>query len=146
MKVKKRNRYYCDYCKKSGGSKYHMEQHELHCTMNPQRQCRVCKMVDGEQKPIGELLRILPEPRINYDDENPNIEWESYPGLKDAMLKLRKLTEGCPACMMAALRQKGIPVPAAKPEFDFGKEMDWLWSCINDAQNEAQENYGVWDV
>ena len=43
MKTKLRQRHYCDFCKKSGGSRYHMERHEKYCTMNPKRECRMCE-------------------------------------------------------------------------------------------------------
>ncbi len=42
-----------------------MRKHEAHCTMNPDRECNVCKLVDAEQGPMGtppaELVRIVLE-------------------------------------------------------------------------------------
>lgn len=37
MKTKRKLRYYCDWCKKSGGSKHHLAKHERGCTLNPRR-------------------------------------------------------------------------------------------------------------
>lgn len=62
--------YECEHCGKSGRSGGHISTHEKHCTMNPQRVCRVCLMDrgdlcqgEGEQKPIAELLPLLPDPK-----------------------------------------------------------------------------------
>lgn len=41
MKVLLRKRYYCDYCKRAGGSRVHMEKHEKGCTNNPKRECGI---------------------------------------------------------------------------------------------------------
>ena len=37
MKAIKKWRYYCDHCKKSGASSFHMAAHERSCTLNPLR-------------------------------------------------------------------------------------------------------------
>ena len=36
--------YYCEHCKKKSFQKYTMENHEKHCTANPNRICGVCGM------------------------------------------------------------------------------------------------------
>lgn len=69
-----------------------MEKHELSCTMNPNRVCRMCKMAGLTQKPIAELIALLPEdgcPGGPIGDEKA----------------IREATGGCPACLMAANRQ-----------------------------------------
>ena len=52
--------------------------------------------------------------------------------LKAAIPKLREAAGECPACMMAALRQKKIPVPMAE-DFSFTEMMKEIWADINDS-------------
>ncbi len=47
-----------------------------------------------------------------------------------ALPALREATENCPACILAALRQRGIPVPSVNG-FNFTEEMKSVWSDIN---------------
>ena len=93
MRRKPSYRYYCDYCKKSGGSGSAMAIHEKHCTMNPNRVCRFCATGADwgmEQHPIGDLIAAL-----GCGDEA-------------GMKALRELAQGCPACILAAIRQSGL--------------------------------------
>ena len=129
-----RTRCTCDYCGKKNWSKWHMRNHELHCTMNPSRECRVCKMVEGEQKAIAELMALLPEP-VSWEDECGCTVYheDTTKHVNAALPALRDACESCPACIMAALRQKGIPVPLAT-DFNFSAEMKSIWSDINEAR------------
>jgi len=140
MRKVKRWRYYCDFCKKSGGSGGHMARHEKGCTLNPNRTCNVCaKLLEVDQKPMSELLSVLPNGTEYITEDAFGF---SYNGLQeiidDHMPKLRELTENCPACIMAALRQSGIPVPMVE-SFDFTKEMDSIWADIN--ANDRDDYY-----
>ena len=132
MKTKKVYRYYCDYCKKSGCSKRHLQHHEERCTLNPHRICGYCKLLDQEQPEIDDLLAILPSPEKHSGYGNA-----LYAAIEDALPKLREAAGGCPACILAALRQKGIPVPMAT-NFDFKKECQEIWDEIN-AKSMKQE-------
>lgn len=138
MKTKKVNRYWCDHCNKAGLQSRAMVVHEKHCTMNPARECRVCKLLENdvpegfERKTLAELMAILPT----------MIEWSLGPeyrafeqSVTDAVALLRVATGGCPACMMAALRQKGIPVPMAEG-FDFKAEMKVIFDNINEDRRQ----------
>lgn len=93
MKTKRVNRYYCDYCKKQGGSASHISRHEKRCTMNPDRECGVCDLLGVAQ-----------------DCANKCLKW------------LREACDNCPACILAAIRQRGIPVPMVT-DFDWTDEM-----------------------
>lgn len=97
MKKVKRWRYYCDHCRKSGGSKYHMEVHEAHCTNNPTRKCGMCRHVGNIPHSQAELLAALGR------------------GDGEGMGRLRELTENCPSCILAAIRQSGLMEP---PDYD----------------------------
>lgn len=96
-------------------------------------------MVDSEQKEMKELLAVLPDP-TNYIIET-DFEFTGYIGLREAasdvLPKLRELTNNCPACILAALRQKGIPVPCVQ-DFNFKSECDAVWADIN----ETNARYG----
>ena len=94
--------------------------------MNPDRTCRVCELVEEEQRPIRERMAILPEEVNDYWGYELELCSSSWPGLNEAVAKLKELT-GCPACIMAALRQKGIPVGAAT-DFDYKAEMSGVFS------------------
>lgn len=142
MRVKKVNRYYCDYCKKSGCNAYWIRKHEERCTLNPNRLCGYCKMLDNKQLPIDELIALLPNPD---DYKRTSTEFEGFEFLSNqlttavnnSLRKLRDITDSCPACIMASLRQAGIPVPMAT-DFDFGKESKEIWDAIN-AENLRYE-------
>ena len=137
MKRKKVWRFYCEFCKKAGCSGGHIKRHEERCTMNPNRVCGMCKMTDNEQIDIKDMLAILPDPTeyIIKDDflVSFNVAFDKI--VDDALSKLRELTGNCPACILSALRQKGIPVPCAQ-NFHFKAECDNVWADINEANNQ----------
>lgn len=134
MRTKRVNRYYCDFCKKAGQSKFHMAKHEERCTLNPCRVCRMCELSQGEQKPMAELLALLPElqtePEISSEDGHAYFHPDQTGDVNDALKALRKATGNCPVCILAALRQKKLPVYAAT-DFDFAAEMKATWDTIN---------------
>ena len=143
MKTKRVNRYYCEFCKKSGGAKGHMAHHEVRCTLNPNRLCGMCGLIDNNQPDIKDLISLLPLP---YDFYQSSMEFEGYSGLSEAIEKvmpeLREKSGNCPACIMAALRQRGIPVPCAQ-SFNFTQECKEIWKDINEA-NTSNYGYGVY--
>ena len=83
MKSVLRMRHYCDFCKKSTGTKPSMEKHEKSCTANPERVCRMCSFADLEQQPFADLVKA-----------------NTFEGFE----ALKKLAQGCPACILAAER------------------------------------------
>ena len=140
MRRKKMWRYYCDYCKKTGGSGYHLKKHEKGCTLNPNRVCGFCGILEQPQSDLVKAMELLPEPKeYMKEDEYAGI---TYKGLGEAvektMPKLRDLVGNCPACIMAALRQKGIPVPMVE-SFDFKKECASVWADFNENQRRIDE-------
>lgn len=142
MRTERKLRYYCDYCKKSGGSKWHMEKHERRCTMNPKRECGFCTIDEGredETTPLKDLIVILPK-REEY-----NFVAELNPGgfetsdqfatdLNLALKQLRVAAQNCPGCMLAAIRQSGLSSYVDQSDFCFKEEAkQWLkdWNAEN---------------
>lgn len=123
MRTKLVKRRWCDFCNRAGLRAPSMARHERHCTMNPARACRTCRLIDGGNGTDAEGLRAL----IAILPSGPVPEWgnelDAFLATVDAAIpKLREAAGGCPACMLAAIRQAGIPVPAIQG-FDFKKEM-----------------------
>lgn len=106
MRQKKVWRYYCDFCRKAGCGKPSIRDHEVHCTKNPDRVCGACVLGGVKQKPITELLAAFED--YSLDD-------------------LKVAANGCPACVLAALRQdprdRDPEEQLAIYEFDFKDEM-----------------------
>lgn len=114
MRTLQKTVYYCDYCRKHGLSRHAMEMHERVCTVNPKRVCRW--KIDGHD----------PEPNLPYlygaiQERAPldvsDIEW------------LRREVAGCPACMLAVLRQSGVEFhysPRGAAIFSYDDEVERL--------------------
>jgi hypothetical protein len=157
VKAVKRWRYYCDHCKKVSGLRTAMEKHEKGCTLNPARDCGICGFINGGmQVSTAELLLLLPDPktfvRHQSEDFGPDIgvtEWDEHDdaamcaAVHAVLPKLRELTDDCPACILASLRQKGIPVPVIT-DFNFTEEMKAAQQRMNDARRERENrpSYG----
>lgn len=152
MKTKRVNRYYCEFCKKSGCSKGHMATHEKHCTMNPDRECRMCKLWDPDDETLTDLMAVLPDASdwVLVEDSKPGTddEYDAQSARDKAyreqssegMKKLRALT-GCPICILAAIRQRGI---ARYCDFDFKQERDAVWSEQRDMEKENALTASTW--
>ncbi len=114
MRRKRVWRYYCDFCKKSNCSGPAMKEHEIHCTNNPSRICRMCDVLETRHTPLEELIALLPDPNMPDTRTDDEIWWDKplsplYAALSEALPILRKKADGCPVCMFAALRQAKIP-------------------------------------
>ncbi len=133
MRREKRWRYYCDHCKKSSGSGGHMSRHERGCTLNPKRECGHCYQAELVQEPMRRLLSALGK------------------GDKKGMADLREVAEGCPACMLAAIRQSDIMENGEEDKwgaitlhcdaalgFNFKKEAEQFWSELNSLQADYE--------
>jgi hypothetical protein len=154
MRAVKRWRYYCDHCKKVSGLRTAMEKHENGCTLNPARECGICTFLEGgSATPLADLIALLPDPKQfvrkqseDFSHEVGAVEWEEMddPGLREAthavLPKLRELTGDCPACILAALRQRKIPVPLIE-NFNWTAEFKNAQSRMADARAEQEGRY-----
>lgn len=128
MRTKLVNRYYCDFCPKSGCSSGAMKRHEKHCTMNPERACRMCQRGEVEQQPMADLLACL---RTVCDDANWYTDdcWQR--NAQECLERLKEVASGCPACILAAIRQHGMVTYMF--DFDYPKEAKgWLENAAKD--------------
>lgn len=107
-------RYYCDFCKKANCSSYAISQHELHCTMNPNRSCRMCKWQRNNKLTITEMKEAL----------------------AISLNRLRFLVQ-CPACILATIRQSGES-PYGKYDFEYGKEAETYWAKVREQWEKEQ--------
>jgi hypothetical protein len=141
VKTRTVKQYCCDFCKKRGLSASHMATHERHCTMNPNRLCRVCPMAGETQRPMAELKACLPQrPRSHWEqpyDEDTGHDPSMHIGaaVDGGLKKLNELTK-CPACTLAAFRQSSIPMWRVS-EFDFKAEMKAVWDDINEVNHDG---------
>lgn len=119
-------RYKCDFCGKTGYSAGHMRKHEKHCTANDNRECRVCKLMEGEQKPMADLVAAA---------------WSGIDALE-------KAADECPACMLAAIRRMPPMHEPGYSRYGQGEEDDlskWNFKQamkdVLDAFNERTQCY-----
>ena len=124
MKRIKRWRYYCDFCKKSGGSGHYMKIHEKGCTANPDRECGFCKIagLSLDKEKLKQIVKTGLEDfeEMDFDEQNEN--WE---GLQNKIQNdLIKESGGCPACSLAAVRQTK---DSEFVQFDYKKAKDAFW-------------------
>jgi len=119
MRVETKQVYYCDHCRKHRLMRSAMEKHELYCTMNPERTCR------------WSLLEYMPSPRMaaagadgTHRMRRGLPRWvRMFAPLEEPILKrLRDHTQGCPACMLAAVRQSGLDI-FARDCFSYDEEV-----------------------
>lgn len=117
MKVKTKQVYYCDFCKKKSMSSFSMKKHEAVCTLNPERRCGLCNRKG--------ILRLTPNTQYTNDT-----------------LDYIYSQTTCPVCILAGIRfnftkdqiSKGI---ADGVFFDYKKMIDQYWK---DERREEQEN------
>jgi hypothetical protein len=144
MKIRRVNRYYCDHCKKSTGTKAAMVRHEERCTANPNRVCHMCQQLELAQADIELLKAVLPHPDKLFievcDGEGHTCLLNRDDGketAKAAIEQLRAAAGGCPACILAALRQRyvgpdhGVACTFTEPGiFDYHAEMKAAYEQI----------------
>ncbi len=138
MKVKRVNRYYCDFCTKAGCAGGHMKKHESRCTLNPNRTCGYCKLLEKDQPNLLDIITLVPKIReYQHEDEFGFVcTLTKFDAIANESLKMvRKKTGNCPACIMAVYRQAGIPMPILT-EFNFKKECQSIWNDFNDGQRK----------
>lgn len=138
-----RPRYYCDHCNKGGGSGGHMRKHEAACTKNPARVCGMCKLIPQEQPNLESLVALLPTVEQQKEVVRADGGYQSFDSFQpipsSVVDALRDAAGGCPACMLAAIRQRGLPVATAIG-FDFTADCKEIWSDVNERGQHPDRN------
>jgi hypothetical protein len=127
MKQRPVTQYKCDFCGKAKYARGAMAKHELHCTMNPDRKCRLCEKGEDAQAPMDTLLALLP----NVPADELEVNQEHIEATERGLVALRKATGNCPLCILSALRQKGVAM-LVREQFDYKKEHDAFWTIQNE--------------
>lgn len=138
MRKKRVWRYYCDFCKKANCHAGAMKEHEVHCTNNPARVCRMCDVLETRHTPLEELIALLPDPDLP-DTRTDEEMWSQKPSslyvaLLEVLPLLRKQADGCPVCIFAALRQ--AKMPPDKEIFDLEIECKSAMEDVNSKSSE----------
>lgn len=132
MHSKMRLRFYCDFCRKSGGSGGHMARHEKGCTANPKRHCSLCEIAGLDQSPIGDLLATLDED-IEADIRAKSTDFYDIP--KILIPRLKQLTNNCPACILSAVRfREGYEI-----DFTYSDAHESFWQEVNNARSDCKD-------
>lgn len=136
MKIKLKNVYYCDFCKKHGLASWAMKEHEKHCTLNPDRKCGLCDRKGVYKKGIkfiDKAFKKLMSHRIN----DGGISGEHDRKFEDAIKKLSDELE-CPVCVFSVLRQSKEGI-SCWGSYDFKMEMQKYWK--EKAEEEEEREY-----
>lgn len=143
MKTFKAWRFKCDFCGKNMRQKKAMVRHEIGCTMNPHRECRLHEYATGG--PCLVSAQYLADVLMSHKSDSDH-------GLKP----LRDHCDNCPACILAAIRLSGfcagtgkeghiedgqyvsdyVEPLIGKEQFDFKAELASMWSEVNDARRK----------
>ncbi len=147
MLVKKKNVYYCEYCKKK--SLRSLKTHEKHCTANPDRECKLC---DNQSiKPIIEKYQ-----KYFYIRETKNHSYiadlntiEITPVFKKEFT-LEDLTNEldyeCPNCILALIRCLDLNRywMDKKYKFDYKEALNEWWAEVNKKAWEEDEHDSIY--
>jgi hypothetical protein len=138
MKKKLVYRYTCDFCGKKNYSASAMNKHEKHCTKNPDRKCRMCELI-GENYNLKQLISEIPKP-IDFNGES-GVDFSWYTNIDEINNAINNIKKSvnCPACILAAIRQNGINVPATN--FNITKEFQTFWDSYNDDHCDQPSDY-----
>lgn len=126
MKRRMAWRFTCEHCGKSSCSGGHISKHERFCTKNPARDCRMCRMVGNEPVPMATLLEAV---EFAQDPNMGGITSDDALFRSLDLTRVRALCGGCPACLLAVVRQLKTPegISITDSRFSWKEEREkWL--------------------
>ena len=84
---------------------------------------------------MAELVAVFDAQKAFHQADTDTTSWETWDSavLNRNLAALRHAAQECPACIMAAIRQSKVPVPAVT-DFNFTKAMQAIWDDVNDAR------------
>lgn len=98
MRKKLVKRYYCDHCSKGSFKEPSMRQHEYGCIRNPDRVCYLCE----SNRDYKTLVQAAKANSSEDEWERRNIDGPTQ------LEALSSMVDGCPACLLAVLRQADV--------------------------------------
>lgn len=123
MRVVKKKVYYCEYCdKKKGLHPYWVRKHEEGCTANPNRKCGMC----GRESFKKLLAKYLIDLKLKNEPTEERVE------------QIKKEI-GCPACILALLRQTNTLVGGKY--YDFKTERVKYWEKKSKENQELYQSF-----
>ena len=125
MKIKTKLIYYCDFCKKHLLTINSMKIHELHCTCNPNRKCRMCDLM-GETSSLD--LPGVVEKYNKLFQKHPNCD--SY-FLTDDISRQLVSESDCPICILALKQQLTHKIYIPPEIWNFQEVMKDAFEIIN---------------
>lgn len=138
MRKVMRPRFYCEFCNKGSGSGGHMRKHETRCTLNPLRECGMCAFMGFKQPDLQTLVGMLPNPEpMQREDEGGWKHWTGLEEAVEAVMPNLEMHTKCPACILAAIRQRGIPASEIT-SFKFKDNMKALLAAKNAEEYEKE--------
>ena len=93
-----------------------MEEHEKHCTLNPNRECRMCGLNPGK------LITYIEKYKDSSNYQNNGELDESY-----ILGEFQVDTDGCPACILTIIRCCGLLIH----KFDYQEAVKEWWEKKN---------------
>jgi hypothetical protein len=144
MKAKRVNRYYCDFCGKSGCSAYHIRRHEERCTLNPDRKCGMPECYTSPAE-LAEAVASIPDVKQfvhQSGDDLGDWEWFDIPNdtVAAVLADLEQRLDACPVCMYAALRRAGW-AGMVREQFNLKERIADCWNEANRAEERARYGY-----
>ena len=147
MKEKTIKAYYCDFCGKRMLSGGWMSRHENGCTMNPDRECKMCEGIDIKRlvNKYSKGIEVA-EKKSPYVEDWTEIEasWKKY-ARKFTIADIINDCEDCPACSFAVLRLSGLNHRYMEPLiglFEYKTIKEEWWAEKNDEAQRAEFCYG----
>lgn len=141
MKVIRKNVYYCDFCKKKGLAGGAMKTHEKHCTLNPNRHCRMCQMSTTIEETVQEYksrFELIPnEPKFISEIGNMDEFIVKWIGEPITIKELMETHDNCPTCILAILRQTGMNKHYFHFEYDY--QTEFARAMIDKKQREEDD-------
>lgn len=137
MKVKNKKVYYCDFCGKHRLTINSIENHEKHCTLNPNRECGMCGEKANYKKEIEFVNRNYKILISKRDKKTYGIEGTYCENFRNKIKKLKERID-CPACVLSILRQSKID--NVYFEYDYKEEAEKWWQEKRE-EEERNEYY-----
>ena len=141
MKTVTKQVYYCDFCGKRGLSKGHMKTHELHCTLNPNRKCRLC---DGHDlNPLIEKYKntykiVETSDVLDAPYTVTHFEWIDKPVTSEMILDD---VDQCAMCALTIVRLSKLTEGYYDGAFNYDhkKALDAWWDEVHEEERQSDE-------